>query len=63
MITARKHFDAKGSAAAFALLKKTQGYNVGAIRMPFPNKFGKLASVWIIFWSVGLLNPGRSRRA
>lgn len=63
MTTARKHFDGKGSAGAFAMLKKTQGFNVGAIRMPFPDKKGKLASTWVIFWSVGILNPGRSRRA
>jgi hypothetical protein len=64
MTTARKHFEAKGSAAAFALLKKTQGFNVGAIRMPFPDrKTGKLASTWIIFWSAGFLRPGSSRRA
>lgn len=63
MQTARKHFGSKGTAANFALLKKTQGFNVGAIRMPFPDKTGKLTSNWIIFWSAGFLNPGRSKRA
>ncbi len=62
MKTARRHFDKKDKAADFALLKKTQGFNVGAIRMPFPDN-GKLIPNWIIFWSPGFLNPGRSRRA
>ena len=62
MVTARKHFTNKRTAGDFQLLKKTQGFNVGAIRMPFPED-GKLVSQWIVFWSAGFLNPGRSRRA
>lgn len=58
MRTARRHFNKKGAAAAFALLKKTQGYNTGALILPIRGK-----REWIIFWSSGLLNAARSRRA
>jgi hypothetical protein len=58
MKTARKHFGSKGTAGGFAALKKTQGFNVGAVRLPIRGQ-----REWIIFWSPGFLNPGRSRRA
>lgn len=58
MQTARKHFGSKTTAANFSLLKKTQGYNVGAIRLPIRGQ-----REWIVFWSAGFLNPGRSKRA
>lgn len=58
MVTARKHFASKTTAANFAYLKKTQGYNVGAIRLPIRG-----VREWIVFWSPGYINAGRSRRA
>jgi hypothetical protein len=57
-MTARKHFHNKGAAAAFALLKKTQGYNTGASIMPVRG-----TREWIVFWSTGFLNAARSKRA
>ena len=62
MTTARKHFSSRFSAASFYDLKKQQGFNVGAIRLPFPQD-GKLVRQWIVFWSPGFMNPGRSKRA
>lgn len=57
-MTARRHFTNKGAAAAFALLKKTQGYNTGALRMPIRGQ-----RTWIIFWSTSFLNAARSKKA
>lgn len=57
MRTARRHFDRKGKAAEFALLKKSQGYNTGALILPIRGR-----REWIIFWSPGFLNAARSRR-
>jgi hypothetical protein len=58
MHTARRHFHNKGAAAAFAHVKKTQGFNTGALIMPIRGK-----REWIIFWSTGFLNAARARRA
>jgi hypothetical protein len=58
MHTARRHFHNRGAAATFALLKKTQGFNTGALRMPIRGK-----TDWIIFWSTGYINAARARRA
>ena len=56
--TARRHFRSKGAAATFALLKKTQGFNVGALIMPIRGQ-----REWIIFWSTGFINAARAKRA
>jgi hypothetical protein len=58
MQTARRHFHSKGAAAAFALLKKTQGFNTGALRLPIRGQ-----KEWIIFWSTGFINTARAKRA
>lgn len=58
MQTARRHFRSKSAAASFALLKKTQGYNQGALVLPIRDQ-----REWIIFWSPGILNLMKSKRA
>ena len=58
MRTARRHFKKKGAAGGFAREKSTQGYNVGALIIPIRGE-----REWIIFWSPGILNTARARRA
>lgn len=58
MTTARKHFGARQSASSFVGMKKTQGHNVGVTILPIRGE-----REYVVFWSPGILNPGKSRRA
>lgn len=57
-MTARRHFTSRAQAAAFALIKKTQGYNTGALKLPIRGQ-----REWIIFWSTSFLRPAKAKRA
>jgi hypothetical protein len=39
-------------------MKKTQGHNVGVTILPIRGE-----REYVVFWSPGILNPGKSRRA